>query len=73
MRKFILNMLSSESDVSSKRFNATICIQSMAIAALVIIFTGTDITDNHISLMSMIFGGGVILLGVNAAEKIFRK
>lgn len=66
-------MLSSESDVSSKRTMGSICILSMVIAILTVVFVGVEIKDNHVDLISMVFGGGIILLGVNAIESVFRK
>ena len=66
-------MLSSESDVSSKRVNGTICILTMVLLIIVAVTVDLDVKSAHENLIKMVFTGGLVLLGINAAEKIFKK
>ncbi len=76
MKEFFKNMLSSESNVSSKRVMGMIGLLTLDILATFIIlheiFTKHEITDNMVSIFWVLGSVNGGLFGVNALEK-FKK
>lgn len=72
MKKFILNLISAESDSSSKRFGALFALVNLVLLAWVATFKDDKfITPEFMyDSLSLIAGGG---LGLTVIEKIFTK
>lgn len=71
--KFFYELFSGASDVSSKRFNGTICVLSIVIIIIISIIFGYKIPPEIIQLIKMVFWGGTGLLGLGMADKFLKK
>lgn len=69
---FYKNIFSSSSDVSSKRFNGTLCIHSIVIIVVICAIFGLNVSDNIKDLMTALLACGSALLGVGAFEAYFK-
>lgn len=72
MKQFILNLLSSQSETSSKRFSALVVLFNIIAMAWVATFKAKDwITPEFMyDSLALIVGGG---LGLTVLEKVFSK
>lgn len=77
MKDFILKMLSGRNDVSSKRVTGMylILVFSFILLFFVVffIFKTATIPDWLVELIKIDLYGGLVLLGVNVFENIFKK
>lgn len=73
MKKFIITMLSEGPDASSKRTNGTMCILVTLLLVCGVVIFKMDILPIHEALISMVFWGGITLLGITGAEKFLKK
>lgn len=71
--KFIQNMFTSNSDVSSKRVNGTFCILTVLFIIILCTIFGYTISAELLKLIKMVFWGGTMLLGLGIADKYFNK
>lgn len=71
--KFIQNMFTANSDVSSKRVNGTFCIITVLIIIILCTIFGFTISAELLKLIKMVFWGGTMLLGLGIADKYFNK
>jgi hypothetical protein len=73
MKEFIKNMFSGTSDVSSKRVNGTVLIFSVLVTVLLSIIFSWEIKPTQENLLTTLFWGGTILLGVSVTEQYLKK
>lgn len=72
LMRFFLQLFSGASDVSSKRFNGTICVLSVIILIIISVIFEYQISKEIIPLVKMIFWGGTGLLGLGMADKFLK-
>lgn len=77
MFKFIKDTLSSETDLSSKRFNGTVAYILASLTIIVIsvsdFFKDWSLSNTGESLLETVLWSGVTLLGATAVEKMWTK
>lgn len=73
IKQFLVNMLSGNSDVSSKRVNGTLCIWTILIILITSVIWQFNISETQESIISTVFWGGIMLLGVGIADHYFKK
>ena len=69
MKKFILEMFSGSSEISSKRVNGTLCILSVLFILIISVIFEKGISVEIMKLIKTIFWGGTALLGLGLMEK----
>lgn len=72
MKEFIKKLLSSENDVSSKRFSGIFCIVIFAIVVAVVVLAKIEMDDIKAKLLITLFIGGLAALGVASVEKLWK-
>lgn len=70
--RFFYDLFSGASDVSSKRFNGTLCVVSVIILIIISVIFAYPISKEIIPLVKMIFWGGTGLLGLGMADKFLK-
>lgn len=71
--KFIFDLFSDNSTVSSKRFTGVTCILSSIFLISYSIVNRLDLKPFEVVLIKLLFSSGLALLGVTVAEKYVKR
>lgn len=70
---FLKDMFTGTSDVSSKRINGTLCILTVLGVIITSLLFNFTIDQPKENIITTVFWGGVMLLGIGIADHYFKK